>query len=317
MAALWTPDPNDPVLWLSAKDGGTVEKSGDALISLADKSNQQKHATTHSAAARPTHGVQTLNGHPVIRFNGSSNVLRGDWAGQTFPVTIMMLQRVHTHSSFGRHFAAALGADNAVMLANGNNSGQRCFAAQDPGGRGDIRNAPHNEWGVTTCRVEEKADFAYLQRLNGAVQGKVTDTPLGQFTLPAGKYSVGARWDSAFAGIDFAELIALDNAIAFANLYAYEGCMAWGWGVQAGLDPGHVFASSPPYLVSNNATKATGGAVDRVVIRDYDTHQHVFTAIPAVNGDWRAGVPEGDFDITYFADGCAPLCHGPYSIGPD
>ena len=68
--------------------------------------------------------------------------------------------------------------------------------------------------------------------------------------------------------------------------------------------------------LSGNAIKATGGAADLVLIRDAATHGHIKTATPDGGGDWSADVPPGEYDITYFASGCQPISHGPYTVNP-
>ena len=67
--------------------------------------------------------------------------------------------------------------------------------------------------------------------------------------------------------------------------------------------------------LSGNATKSGGGAVDIVIVRDYDAPRGVVASvIPASNGNWSASVPPGRYDVTYISDGCAPICHGPYTV---
>lgn len=66
--------------------------------------------------------------------------------------------------------------------------------------------------------------------------------------------------------------------------------------------------------VGGNATLENGDPVDRVVIRQWETNAFVDEVIPDENGDWAILLRPGDYDITYFADGCQPICHGPYTV---
>ena len=68
-------------------------------------------------------------------------------------------------------------------------------------------------------------------------------------------------------------------------------------------------------VLSGNVTKVGGGAANQVVIRDATTRQLAAIATPVINGDWTADVYSGTYDITYFATGCQPICHGPYTVG--
>lgn len=74
-----------------------------------------------------------------------------------------------------------------------------------------------------------------------------------------------------------------------------------------------------PYIpsISGNATKSAGGAVDQVVIREWTTRALVEIVTPASNGDWTTEINPGQYDITYFAADCQPICHGPYTVTAD
>lgn len=68
------------------------------------------------------------------------------------------------------------------------------------------------------------------------------------------------------------------------------------------------------YSIAGNATKVGGGPVDQVVIRQWETRALVAIVTPDAVGDWTAEVPPSDYDITYFATACQPICHGPYTV---
>lgn len=71
-----------------------------------------------------------------------------------------------------------------------------------------------------------------------------------------------------------------------------------------------------PSLSGTVIVSGNGGA-DQVVIRDWSTRKLVATATPnPTTGAWSASVPEGDYDISYFAPDCQPVCHGPYTVTP-
>lgn len=69
--------------------------------------------------------------------------------------------------------------------------------------------------------------------------------------------------------------------------------------------------------ISGNAIVFGNGGADQVVIRHWTTRELVEIVTPASNGDWEAEVLEGDYDITYFAANCQPICHGPYTVTAD
>jgi len=57
----------------------------------------------------------------------------------------------------------------------------------------------------------------------------------------------------------------------------------------------------------------TGGDIT-ILVRDWATHEHVGVVTPDEAGYWSIDVLPGQYDVTYIADGCAPICHGPYTV---
>ena len=76
------------------------------------------------------------------------------------------------------------------------------------------------------------------------------------------------------------------------------------------------FLDYPPLItISGNCIVSGNGGAQLVVIRDVPTRNLAATAIPnATTGAWSATVPVGDYDISYFAPDCQPVCHGPYTV---
>lgn len=66
--------------------------------------------------------------------------------------------------------------------------------------------------------------------------------------------------------------------------------------------------------ISSNLTTQAGAPGDEVVIRNWTTRELVAKVIPDANGDWSAEVPPGTYDVSYIAENCAPVIHGPYTI---
>jgi len=66
--------------------------------------------------------------------------------------------------------------------------------------------------------------------------------------------------------------------------------------------------------ISSNLTTQAGAPGDEVVIRNWTTRELVAKVIPEANGDWSAEVPPGTYDVSYIAENCAPVIHGPYTV---
>lgn len=83
----------------------------------------------------------------------------------------------------------------------------------------------------------------------------------------------------------------------------------------------HTDAFTPPVArwrpasIGGTAVVSGNGGADQVVVRDVATRKLAAIATPnASTGVWTADVQEGDYDISYFASGCQPICHGPYTV---
>lgn len=70
-----------------------------------------------------------------------------------------------------------------------------------------------------------------------------------------------------------------------------------------------------PITVGGTAVKAAGGGAEQVAIHNWATRELTVLVTPdATTGEWEAEVFPDDYSITYSADGCQPICHGPYTI---
>jgi len=72
----------------------------------------------------------------------------------------------------------------------------------------------------------------------------------------------------------------------------------------------------PGSAINGTAKTAAGEAADVVIVRAWDTKTLLASVTPNSDGTWSAAVPPGDVDITAIKSGCAPLCHGPYTVNP-
>lgn len=67
--------------------------------------------------------------------------------------------------------------------------------------------------------------------------------------------------------------------------------------------------------ITGNATTASGAPADHVRVFTWPDQELVSTATPDPNGDWSATVEvTSDYGITYIAEGCQPITHGPYYL---
>lgn len=126
------------------------------------------------------------------------------------------------------------------------------------------------------------------------------------------------NWEDQNPRALFGELLLYPPGLLPWEVEANEGYLAHKWGTAHRLPSSHGFNNAPPIKSEGNARKAVPlSAVDLVAVRDYDTKESLGYTVPLPSGDWTHPIPAGRrYDLTYYAEGCAPVVHGPYQA-PD
>lgn len=71
-------------------------------------------------------------------------------------------------------------------------------------------------------------------------------------------------------------------------------------------------------LIAGNAKKYSGAQIDYVIIFDWVTGSHIKVVTPDPSGAWQHEYfKDMLIGITYVADGCKPISHGPYDFKAD
>ncbi|MBK1710708.1 hypothetical protein CKO17_16815 [Marichromatium gracile] len=127
------------------------------------------------------------------------------------------------------------------------------------------------------------------------------------------RFSVGQEWDGA-------------SPSDFWHGYVEDLRVTLGVRYEAGFEPpgrlltltdggyraeAYSEASEP---INGSARRGDGTPADSVLVRDWISHEPVAIATPDAAGDWSVRLVPGQYDITYLATGCAPVCHGPYTV---
>lgn len=66
--------------------------------------------------------------------------------------------------------------------------------------------------------------------------------------------------------------------------------------------------------ISGQALSQGGTPANVISFREWSTKRVRYNLVPEADGSWSVTLPAGQWDITYFVNGCAPVCHGPYLI---
>lgn len=267
--ALWTPEYIDTALWLDAADSSTITESGGAVSAWADKSGNGNHATPPPGGA-PATGIATIGSTNVIRFDGNTNVLRGNFNG---PLTASIISVYRVTSSTGTYLRIAAFRDSsmdALTLAVPDDVDRIVVArATSPNGRGSLYSSPRNTPHILVGSHPNSGTGSESIRLNGSagdlIDGLETELVLGN--LLSTSYSLGARWDEAFCAVDIAELFVLSEPPALADTQIIEGYLANKWGLTASLPSDHPYKSAAPqyFSVSGTITDINGDPAARTV----------------------------------------------------
>lgn len=149
-----------------------------------------------------------------------------------------------------------------------------------------------------------------------------TNASVPVYLMPKGNpalYTLSANTDPATGVLEMGVLAASDHIalVADQRTGSYrDPCARVPALVNNTSDPVvlRLSAAGSSYPISGNATKASGLPVDSVVVFDWSTEEVLAKLIPELDGNWTATVPAGLYGITYLADGCAPVTHGPYTV---
>lgn len=286
--------------------GLILPMEGDNLsTSFIDKSFSQKLIRTNGDAKIST--TQSKWGNGSGYFDGSSDYLGVSYSdelevgGDDFRISFWFY--VHNVSGYKTFFAFYADFHLGIFL---NGARINCFAGSNgsswdliSGDSGTLNGAGtidvtanawhHLEW--------SRSGNIWTELLDGAVDKQITVSGsvinrVESFNI--GRWGNGGYWMNGYIqDFNFTKSIA-----------------------------GHTAAFTPPttalwrpVTIGGTAVIASGGGATQVVIRDVATRKLAATATPnASTGIWTASVPEGTYDITYFADGYQPICHGLYTV---
>lgn len=241
-AAAWTPASlgSDLALWLDADDAGTITLTSGTVSQWDDKSGNGRHASTTTAADRPSSVANVQNGRAVMRFD--SDRLNASVAANTFDNGIQIsLVMVKTGTAFTNEALPALrtasnlgrGYDryNAVIV---NNAAGSTYTSTV-----NLRTA--TSWMVLSSRTNA----------SGANEWKDGTSVLSSTTAyayqdTATQMQFGRRADgvTAFRG-DVGEIV-VTQFLSTDNRQKLEGYLAHRWGLSGNLPGDHPYKSAAP-----------------------------------------------------------------------
>jgi hypothetical protein len=257
---LWTPDEITTALWLDAADITSLTLDGTAVSQWADKSGNNRHATS-TLTARPVVTEASLNGLRTITFDGSNDYLSvGTALGKPTNYTIFVVGRITKALSSFQNLTMScnsLGTMDTSWGAIRNHSswpGQTNWIYGNGSGASRYGTGAGafvlNEWAIHGLLHQNgvQNETAYKDgaaltngNLTGAatvVAGTAHDLSLGR----AGAYS------DHYLGGGIAEVIICTSALSVTAQQRIEGYLAHKWGRVAQLPSDHPYKDNPPTI---------------------------------------------------------------------
>jgi hypothetical protein len=225
-------------LWLDA-DKGVTAGAGNKVSVWADQSPRGNNASQTVAARQPTVATGVVNGHPVIRFDGTANVLVvpdaqtlqfgmedftiavvGSWTNVQSAYAAFLTKQIEpTYPYLGYSVWA-----NFPQPAPSTKFGFQIDAATD---FATTAAASLND-GAPRLYVSKRAGTAMEIRVGGAADGSFTATSIKNVSATGYKLSVGGHESADGASViqllkgDIAEIVIVRGALSTTDLQKLE-----------------------------------------------------------------------------------------------
>jgi len=301
------PVPVTPSLWLDPSQSSTLTLVSGAVSEWRDARASLVAAKQATVASQPLLVTNALNGLPVVRFDGSNDYLDLTVGQPMGDFTIAMITKLS-----GQNYAPQFGITTAsgftpVWYFSSTGGSWRSNASGNPE---YFVSYGATFTGQTSVAVLRRTGNQLMASIDGTAYSAVTCTTTAQTLSRIGARGLGA-WANYYPG-DMGEVLIWNQALTNDQRQRVEAYLAYKWGFDNRLPVGHPYAAAN---ISGNCIVSGNGGAEQVVIRDANTRVTLGIVTPdEATGDWSASVPPGDYDITYFAPNCQPVCHGSYTV---
>ena len=249
-------------LWLDGADPagtGTPPSNGATVSTWADKSTSAKNATAG--------GTPTYVSGGGINFNGSSYFTNLSFSQNLSQRSIFIVMQETTRTAVGGVFplipTPSSGNDyDSTGLSIETQNGLRFYNGS--GYQSDIGNTSLLVKAVYNDNMNVRAG-------TGFVNGTSAATVTASYTAgTCSGYGLGARWLGGaisltypLSGVIF-EIIFFNTPLGTTNRQLIEGYLAWKWGLEASLPPGHPYKAAAPIGSTTSRYSVTKGRAPTV-----------------------------------------------------
>lgn len=211
-------------LWLKA-DAIVGLNDGDPVSTWADASGNGRDLT-QALTKRPTYKTNIVNGLPVVRFDGTNDVLISPSFSYEQPSTIFMVNK--TTSSDFKYWFSSRGGFGMAAYQNAGSPTLSMYAgsAGQPASNRLNGSLPPSSFELWRMKYNGASSALHL---NNAAQTYATGSPGSN--SGDGLY-LGNRYDESLpAGVDFAEFLIYDPAPGASDVAAIEAYLATKYGI--------------------------------------------------------------------------------------
>ena len=216
---VYTSKPGDIALWMVADSGVTAD--GSNLVSQwKDLSGNGLHAVQASGSEQPTLTTNELNGHSVVRFNGSSSYMTTPSfeRGQNMYVVMVTKTTSTTGGSYGWQRVLS---DDLYMLIGYNNSDARNYFGNGVWQGGNaLGSSDVNNFQIRSTIHNGTSDKTYINGVASAVQNFTRGSHTSEMTIGAGFES--GSYVQHLSG-DIAEILIFNKILTDVERLAIEG----------------------------------------------------------------------------------------------
>lgn len=233
----WSPDMLSGLnVWLDASQLGLANN---APVTAWDNLSGGTDPTI-VGTPEPVMKTATLNGLPVVRFTGNEGRLRSS-GGPTLDYTITYVVR-QWGSTPGRAFSSQYPPTN--YLLGYHTSAQDTMYDNGWVSTGSGYGTPPGPWKMYGAHATAALGSRFFK--DGAIIANQTPAlaqGIGGTWALSGYSSTGLEETGDF---EVAEFVMYDVRLAGTDRQMLEGYLAWKWGLEANLVPGHAYESAPP-----------------------------------------------------------------------
>jgi len=246
-ALAWNPLSLSPSLYLSADSG--ITKDGSNLVSQWDDiSTNARNLTQGTAAAKPLWVDSVINGNPVIRFDGTDDVMVNVSATGIDNCTLFLLGKYT--ASAGEDLSFSVGCVGSLYRMRGFYSGFPVFPniTFSDFGEGAFSTIPYDVTGFHLFEIVQSGKNVKINR-DGDTQQSFTlsNAPATTGNDANCGWQIGGAVGAAYwTAIDVVDALVFNSALSDENRQKVEGSILHGRGLSSLLPVGHPYKASPP-----------------------------------------------------------------------